>query len=339
MKRFGLLGAGALVALAGAIGARFTAEVLQSGDPPVALWAADRDGNAVYGLDEDLILTCRAVVERPTAVAARPDGGAWVLRAADWTPAGASSLVRIDARGVVRSEVGLRTCSDLACLGDGSAIVLEKHGDEDGRDRVLACREDGSVEVAFRARELTCVAALDGSIAIGDAEGVVRRVALAALGTVLASVDVHGRITGIEAAPRGGGVWALAVSDGRARVHRLGPALEVRWTADVGSPAPSLGADDDGENLWLVDGDGSAARRLDERGAVVVDLQDLPLLGAGRAIAARGGGVTIATPGCILRLDRSGSPLPGQGGFAHLVDIDRVPRTRPAQAANSLASD
>lgn len=326
-SRIGLLGAGALLAVGLALvrGASVEDEIERDSiAAPVALWIADRDGCAVYGLDEDLILARRSIISWPTAVAGRPDGGAWILRSALGSSVGPARLLRLDSEGAIRSETVLPACAGLTSLGDGSAIVLEKASEGDGRDRIVRCDEDGGVEVVYRGRSLTCVAGWKGSIGVGDAHGIVLRVSLDPVGAVIADIDLHERVLEMESDSIADHFWVLTASE-HATIHRLDADLVVQWSAEAGSPATSLASHGDPDRIWLVDGSRSMVRRLGEHGVVELEKGELPIVGPSRAVRSSCGGLSIASPGCVFHLDSTGRTRPGQGGFAHLIDVDRVP--------------
>lgn len=311
-----LLGVGALLAVALALFQGASDPEGNSTSDRVAFWVADRDGCAVYGLDEDLVLSRRVRVEWPTAVVGRPDGGAWVLRALSGTCTGPTNLLRMDSTGAIRTEAVFPECAGLDVLGDGSAVVLEKGSGEDGSDRLARCDDAGRVEILYSGRALTCFVASTNSIVAADAQGILVRVSLDPVGRVMASADLHEPITGLDPD------WALTVSK-RSTLHRLDDDLVVRWSAGAGSPATILAPDLDRDRIWLVDG--SVIRRLDEHGVVELEITGLPIVGPSRAVGDRLGGLVVASPGCVLRLDSTGRMRPGQGGFTHLVDVDRVP--------------
>lgn len=323
----GFLGAGALVAIGLALVRAVSSEDevdRASTSAPVSLWIADRDGCAVYGLDEDLILARRASVDWPIAVAGRPDGGAWVLRSTLASPDGPARLLRLDPEGVIRSETEFSACAGLAVLADGSALVLEKSsGGEDG-DRVVRCNEAGVVAIVHRGRSLTCVSASKGSIAVGDAHGIVRRVSIDPVGEVLADVDLHEKILEIESDSTGAAFWVLTASGG-ATIHRLDADFDVRGSIEAGSSSTRIASHVDPDRIWLIDGARSTVRRLGPRGIVEIERGELPLAGSASAVGNSHGGLSIVNPGSVLLLDPAGRTRAGLGGFAHLVDVDRVP--------------
>ena len=69
----------------------------------------------------------------------------------------------------------------------------------------------------------------------------------------------------------------------------------------------------------------SAIRGLGEHGVVDLESEGLPIVGPMRAARATRGGLAAVGVGCVLLLDTAGRARPRQGGFTHLVDIDRVP--------------
>jgi hypothetical protein len=285
---------------------------------PLAFWVADRDGCAVYGLDEDLVLARRVRIEWPTAVAGRPDGGAWVLRSSSGAPSGPTRLVRLDSNGAIRSETVFSACASLDSLDDGSAIVL------DGSDRVALCDETGRVEIVYRGRELTCIAGSKDSFAVWDSQGTLVRVSLDPLGDILARVDLRERISVLESDSDVGHLWALTASE-CATIHRLDDDLSIEWSAGAGSVGTRLASDHDPNRIWLVDESQSVIRRLGRNGVVELEREELPIVGPSGAVRDPRGGLLIIGAGCVLPLDSTGKTRPGQGGFAHLADVDRVP--------------
>jgi hypothetical protein len=314
--RVGLLGSGALLAVALAL---LRAAADDRGETPVSVvtWVADRDGCAIYGLDEDAIVARRLDVAWPIALAARPDGGVWVVSSDRGSPASVTRLLRLDTECAIRSETLLGECADLAALGDGSAIVL-------GSDRILRCDANGRVAEIYRGGSLTCCAASEGSVVVGDALGIVRRVALDPPGAVIAHVDLRERVLQIESDLIHSRFWVTTVSDA-ATIHRLDADLAVQWSAYAGSLDASLAKDADPDRIWIVDGARSTVRRFDGNGIVELERADPAILGANSGAGSSRGGIVVARPGCMLLLDPAGRILPGQGGFAHLVDVELVP--------------
>ena len=313
-SRAGWLGTGALIAIGAALLPPSTTD--RDGEPKY--WVADRDGCAVYGLDEDSIVVRRVDLPWPTAVAARADGGVWVLRSEEGTPDASTRLLRLDDRGAVRSETRLGTCVDLDGLSDGSAIVLER------AERILRIDADGGVREVARGSEWTGCAALEDSIVVADARGIVWRVALDPPGAVLASADLRARILEVECDAGRGACWVITASEPK-RIHRLDADLVVRWSAEAAIQAPVLAKDETHDRIWLVEGARSTVRRLDGRGVVELERTIPSILGACSAAGRSEGGIVLATPGGLVPLDPDGSVRPGQGGFAHLVDVGRVP--------------
>jgi hypothetical protein len=316
--RIGFLGAGALLAVAVALLRASSDPVRASSVGPVAFWVADRDGCAVYGLDEDLVLSRRVRVGWPIAVVARPDGGAWVLRSPSGSPAGPARLVRLDPDATIRSETDILGNASLDALADGTAIVLE------GSESVSSCDETGRVAIVFRGRALTCIAGSKDSIAVGDAHGTLVRVSLDPSGVVLARVDLRERIADLAADIDSGRFWAITTSEG-ATIHRLDDELAVEWSTGAGSVGTRLASSGDRDRIWIVDGSQSVIRRLGEHGVIDLETERLPIAGVMGAAPATRGGLAAVGAGGVLLMDSAGNARPCQGGFTHLVDIDRVP--------------
>jgi hypothetical protein len=158
---------------------------------------------------------------------------------------------------------------------------------------------------------------------IGTSDGVVARVH-ASTGAVVASATIGGSVADLAAGPAPGQVFVLDDA-APGRVLLLDAALVVRWSVTLprrsGGLAPVRGS----EGVWVVATDEPCVTRFGAGGALELDRCGLPLPGLDRALAWRDG-LLVTAVGAILRLDRDGNLLPGQGGFDAVVDL--APRSR-----------
>jgi hypothetical protein len=105
----------------------------------------------------------------------------------------------------------------------------------------------------------------------------------------------------------------------------LDEELDVCWTAELDAGARSLAPVAGEGRVWVSGEQPPFPLRLGGGGVLELEPEPLALLGAVRGAAARDGGLFVAAPGAVLRLDARGAALPGQGGFNYLADLDPVP--------------
>lgn len=298
---WGWSGAGALAALGFALagGAPRRGELAPAG--PAVLWAADRDANLVYGLDEDLILAARVQLTTPLELARAGDGRLFVLRER-------GVLDVLDPSGGILREIEVGTSLDLDAIEDSALLAQPSAALRIGPDfgRTLLAQEPG----------LRCIAGSPGSALVGTDDGRIERVALDGSG-VLASVRVGGTI--VDLAP--GGAFALDAA-GR-RLLCLGPDLELRWEVPLPISAQHLGAVPREERVWLADTLSARVLRYGPGGVLELDRGALPLAGLDRALPWIDGAVLLGAPGAILHIDARGHLAPGQGGFNFLTALAR----------------
>jgi hypothetical protein len=315
-RQIGWFGAGAALALVLALVRDMQAEPAQPG--PIAVWTTDRDAQRVFGLDTDLILARRIVVDWPLLVEATRDGGLWVLRSDDGQAGSSVRLDRFDAGGVLITELYLEGCVDLSVLEGDDALVLER---ANGSVRLSRVRTEGSLFPLLERADLACVTGSRASALVGTSSGAVLRVD--PQGAVLAQVQLDGTIGDVVPGPANGSAWVLD-TQGTGRLFLLDDALAITWAAGVGYASAHLGAVPGEERVWIADTGSPRVRRFGPAGVVEVDRQDLPAVALDRSVAWCNGGALLLSPGAILHLDAAGTLLPGQGGFAWLSDAARV---------------
>ncbi|MBL8861391.1 MAG: hypothetical protein JNK02_05205 [Planctomycetes bacterium] len=326
--RGGAAGAG-LAVLAAGLGTLCAALVaLAAAEPPlpppgeVVVWAADRDGARVHGLDRDLRLARRIAVDWPLDVEPAHDGGLWVLRSAAGTSSSTHRLDRFDAHGLLLTELWLEQGADLDVLGSGEeALVVERRSG--APTRLLRVRTEGSLFPVLERDALRCVLGERETAVVGAADGTLLRVH-AQTGAVQASASLGGSLADLAPGPAVGEVWVLDDA-GPARLLLLDAGLGVRWSVTLPRPAGHLAPVPGAERVWIASTSAPCAARYGPGGALEVERCGLPLPGLDRALAWREGAL-LAAGGAILRLDRAGELAPGQGGFELVVDL--APRAR-----------
>ena len=306
------IGAGALAALLWAwLAAGIEGRARAPGAPH--LWAVDRDAGEVLALDQDAWVVRRWGVPWPLEVAVATDGAVWVLASRGPGPLAARRLLRFDDSGRQIYGREFDHAEALHAIPGGSIGLLIGTG---------AARElidlDASGEETRRspaAHAQNCWAR--GSDRLLGGGG---RLWRASTGTEL---DLGGG-THVAVATRSTGWWVVVrrpeglhclhfdeslALEGSVSLHRLAPDRALRGEAlragaDAFWVVPRAGAP------WHVYPSGAAHSRSAWQPIAVT-----------AAIEAPAGGLWLASPGALVRLDARGSPGPGQGGFAHLQDI------------------
>jgi hypothetical protein len=303
--RWGWSGAGALAALGVALAGGALRRGALAPCGAVVLWAADRDANLVYGLDEDLILATRTPLAAPLELARARDGRLLVLR-----ERGVVDV--LDSSGAILRELDVGPSLDLDALEDSALLAQSSAALRIGPDleRTVLAQEQG----------LRCIAGSLDSALVGTDDGRIERLALDGSG-VQASVRVGGAIVDLAPAAEPGSAFAL---DGAGRrLMLLGPDLELRWQVSLPISAQHLAAVPGEERVWLTDTAAPRVLRYGPGGALELDRGALPLLGLDRALPWSHGSVLLAAPGANLQLDARGHLAPGQGGFNFLTALAR----------------
>jgi hypothetical protein len=301
---------------------------------PVAVWVADRDGHELVGLDAELFVAARRPLRFPVEVEARADGGIWVLSAPRGGPLTPHRLSRFDSRGFVRRTAEVEVVLDLTTLDGGDALVVEGASAVPRNPgaaapptrRVLRVADDGSAGGVAEAIGARCVAGRGDRALVGTERGWALLFDLKRTGGPPPGALVRrwcgGELVDVAPGPRAGTWWAL---DGRAsgegRVLLLDRSLRTVWEAPLGFEAQHLAPVAGEERVWVAAAAEGRARRFGPGGAVEVASADVAMRGALRGVALPSGGLLLVSPGAVMRVDGSGQRLPGQGGFAFLVDL------------------
>jgi len=317
-------GAGLLLALCAALiagtridpGARVLSQV-----GPVYRWAVDRDAHEICGLDEDLLIAWRLPVAWPLAVRLRKDGRAWVLHSVGGSASAPCRLIRADLGGVVEAETGLGPCSALALHDEGQAVVIERLSGSPAGERLVCVDYQGHQRILAETPGLACVACSGSSIFAGTGAGEVLEWPTLAPGAQPSRAQLEGPIVALAPGPSPGSAWVL-LGEGGARLGLLDPGLVLRWSSATRGRSSHLGPVEGEERVWIGDRESSLLQRFGPGGHLELERWNLPVAGVEKVLAWRSTGVELVTPGAILRLDDRGRNLPGQGGFAYLVDLE-----------------
>jgi len=315
-RAFLLFGLGAL----GSLGVKWLPRFSSLWPSPPAttvFWGADRDGERVVGLDRDLFATRSWPVECPIDLVPGGEGSLWVLRADRADATALPRLLRLSAEGEALLDLPLPGAERIHAAGGGGEGRALGGGAGGGR----LCRIDpaGEPVVQARAEPGARLAVGAGGVLLAEGEGL-----------RLVGGEAHARLPGgraLAVCPAGSGWWLVVERGGERSLQRLDARLDSRLRrslADLDLDAegiPLLAPCPERGGVWLVNPRGEAVRfdaagRVRARGAS-------PLPGVEGCVATEEGGVLLALPGAIVRLDFRGRPCPGQGGFDFLVALAR----------------
>jgi len=300
---------GASLALAASLLGSALRETLPPTSEP-AWWAVDREADAAYVLDENLILARCVRVRRPVEVCATRDGGAWILAGSGASRKG-RSLLRLRADGSRATAIALGSSAALSVLEDDDALVVD-----DGC-RLVRCGQEGEARILLEGRDLACAAAHGSAVLVGSRSGEIFRLRAGGLECARLAAPI------LDLESVGPSVYVLFGDP--PRIGRLLPDLSLRWETACEPGCTGIAAAEDG-GAWIVDDGASRLRRLARDGSI--GFERAGLAGAAALAGAGDGSVVLALPGALLRIDARGKNRRGQGGFVFLSDVDRIRRNR-----------
>lgn len=286
---------------------------------PAVLWAVDRDGHELVGLDRDLLVAKSVHVDWPLEVECTGDGGTWVLRSGNGQAGTSVRLDRFDADGVLITQLYLEDSFDLDVLDGEQALLIERASTG---PRVLRVRTEGSWYPVSTDPRVTCVSGSRGTVLVGTNDGAVMRVDPSS-GAILAQVQLDGHVGDLVRGPTPGSCWALD-TQGTGRLFLLDENLAVRWAVGVGYESRHVAPVPGEERAWVADVNSPRVRRFGPSAVIELDHQGLPTAGLDRVVPWRNGGALLVAPGALVHLTAQGALAPGQGGFAWLGDADRI---------------
>ncbi len=312
-----LFGVGAALAALGSLVSGSLLEGRLQSPGPVTVWAADRGASRVYGLDANCIVARAIDVSSPLRVASAGARGVWIVRARDAHARSAHDLVLASDEGRVELELEIEQCIDLSSTRAGDALCVTR--DDVGRRRAWRISHDGDREALGEAGDLTAIADLSGSIALGTSRGELLRIYMD--GRERSCAVLARSIVDLAAGPHADSVWVL---DSGREVFLIDAHDRVVWRSATGIDARTIAPIPSAELVWVTESHTPRARRLgriDGRNAGGLECSDFGTIAAERAVGLPGGGVLFALPGALVHRDERGRPSPGQGGFHTLVDV------------------
>ena len=296
--------------------------VARGGEEPstpgrVQVWVSDRDGQALIGLDRDLLVAARVEVPWPTEIEACEGGGVWAVSAREGDPLGAHDLLRLLPDGGLGAPIEVGPVIHLATVGV-DALVTER--EEDGATRVRRFAPDGMASLVAELPDALCASGVGERVIVGTARGAV----LAFGRGAPAGSQLGGAICDVAPGPSAGAWWVLERKHGGpGRLLLLDAELRTLWSVSCELEASHLAPVAGQERIWLVDAARPLACRFGPGGVLELACGPLPQAGLGRAAALDDGGLLVAAPGALLHLDARGRLVPGQGGFDFLTDVAR----------------
>lgn len=310
------------VTLGGAMGLSWDA--LSKAGPgsagPLEWWAADRDAGQLLALDRNLQVLRRHPLEAPLELAARSDRRVWVVCAGAAGTLAPQTLRCLRHDATVDLQLSVPPLLDLDVLDGLDALVIELSGAQRRAARIDLQGSNTTLQIA---PDLFCVTGRDGEVLVGTDTG---RLELFGVGASAptATRAFGGVIADLAPGPRARTWWVLDAHGGpnSHRVALLDETLGSVWERPAGLTALHLAPVPHAERVWIADPNSNLARRFGPGGNLEIGAATLSMSGADRGVARPDGSVIFATPGALSVLSADGLPLPGQGGFHFLVDVE-----------------
>ena len=220
---------------------------------------------------------------------------------------------RLTDRGELATEILLQGASGLIALDGGDALLIA--GSQGARSLTRVGGNGAAVHLVPVAPG-AALAAGPAGILVSDERGI-RVLGEGSEGALVARALR-------PVAPCADGWWGVERGEEGGLLLRLDRNLSrvrTRPLAELGLHEPArlhLAPVSDG-GLWIVDSRGEAVSV--GPGGGVRARGTLPLPGPQGCVATEEGALLVIVPGAVLRLDPSGRPEPGQGGFDYLVGL------------------
>ncbi len=289
------------------------------GPGPRAWWVADRGADRLLELDAELLIRRSLELAAPVALASSPDGFSWVVSARQSGPWGIHRLIRLDPSGAAVLEWDLPSVRGLALSPVGDALVLAGLGQEAALWRA---RCTGELERLARLPGARAMATRGWLTLVAQESGELRVMPSGQDPAPLATTILEGHPLGVAVGP-GAGWWVLEMRWNGARVVLLDAGLELRHATLLDLQRPMLAGGATERWLWVLDRDRGRALRLDPVSGVIVRDVELPVQALVAGWSTLDGGVLVASPGALRRVDGEGVVRSGQGGFAYLAAVGR----------------
>lgn len=294
----------------------------------VHAWAADRAGDRVLALDQDLYVLRVLEVGAPCEIEVGREGLVWVLRSLHRRSGALCELALLDATGGVHVRTTLGAGRELVALGARRAALLVRSASSEGEDELVVVGHDGTARVLMRSKGLVALSARGSRLCLGTARGELSIWRVGKRVQCLRRVRSAHPVVDLVPGPHAGSWLVLAAGRNGSRVELRDRALRCSWTRELAVRATRWVSGGDGRRAWLAVEERAACLALGARGSIACFRSGLPLVPTGGGIARDGGGALFLHWGAILAVDSSGRTIPGQGGFQELTDLARVPDSR-----------
>ena len=330
------------LAVGASVGARsWWTEERSLDDDAISLWVADRDAQAVIGLNRGLLHRLCVPVAHPVALAPATNGGLWVVSALGASRHGrVFEWLRLDEHGQVLARGELHDFLCLRAAPDGGAWILSRRGS------VLEHFSGGG---PARLRNGVHVGGSHGTGVgtVGVYQPEVRAVqwepesfdhARAIAVNRAGQVFVNGDDEGFELFEEGqcvdcagviesaldmccaGGDWWILTDQ---LLLGLSAELDLAEMYEIRGAGSRLIASDYHRGVWLLDRKGLSVKLYEREGRVRLQ-REWGQSGASMGFELDAGALLIATPGALLVLDETGRIRASQGGFREIVDLALV---------------
>jgi hypothetical protein len=286
-----------------------------------ALWLSDRDGDRVWSLNAEGLLVTSISISHPLEVAPGAAGGLWVLSAG--LPHGKHQrLSFLSAEGELGAQIDLPGARCLGADALGAAQLLTGDGEQSvwvSYDRSGRCLRELPAGDAIRWETLP-----SGIVVVGP-RWLCLYPALSDYGSFpfpqRNPLRAGARV--LSSCTQAGTLWLLIARGDERWLQARGEGLQVLWEGPLAAGAPSNALDwfltpAIYPALWIVPRSG-AGFLWHPRRTYLRHFQSVAPVRAVRR--AQDGGLWIATPGSLERVDSSGSHVPGQGGFDFLTGM------------------
>ncbi|MFT5287669.1 MAG: hypothetical protein ACI8TQ_003857 [Planctomycetota bacterium] len=329
------------------LGARsWWTEAQTPSDDEIVLWVADRDAQAVIGLNRGLLHRVCVPVAHPIAIASASNGGIWVVSALKASrSAGNFEWLRLDVDGQLLARGEMHDFLSMRATLDGGVWLLSQKGRKlqylsgTGGEEIQNGKHVGGAlanGVGVTAVYQPVVQTLDWNSCSFDCA---QAMAVNREGELLVNGDDDGFEliedgvqvdcplvieSALDICSVGGDWWILTE---RLLLH-ITAEMDLAGLYDISKAGTKLIGSEVHQGVWLLDGKGVSAELFSSRrrSRWVIEWEQS---GACDGIELERGALLIATPGALIVLDENGHARAGQGGFREIVGVALAIRGQP----------